>query len=66
MMFGEPINRHLVQDSAYFDPEAIAKCEHPNLRSFTFTDESTITLCPDCGFQSGQAVLRRPTPWKYA
>lgn len=57
-LFVEPPVRALVKDSVYLDPKAMAECAHPRMRSFTFKDESEIHLCPDCGFERGQAVLR--------
>lgn len=34
------------------------QCIHANLREFTFTKGETITLCPDCGKDTGHDALR--------
>jgi hypothetical protein len=33
------------------------KCKHADIRTFTFSDRSTITRCPDCGKTKGHDVL---------
>lgn len=52
------MNKFTIKDSAYENLKKQAVCDHANLRSFIFKDGAEIKLCPDCGYERGQSVLR--------
>ena len=36
-------------------------CQHPRLRSFTFSSSDTMTMCPDCSYGTGHCEQTIPS-----